>query len=179
MTILFSILGLIAGVLIVVLISANFAPNQFEVFAETVIEKPVSAVFDYVKYLKNQDTFNKWVMTDPNVKRTYTGTDGTIGAMVAWDSDNKQVGKGEQEITALAENQRVDWALRFEKPFKNEAGSYLETSAVSPGSTKVKWAFTGQLTYGMKVMHMVLSLRKMLTNDLAASLANLKAVLEK
>lgn len=179
MTILYIILMLIAAALIIVFIAANSAPDQFEVYAETVINQPVATVFEYVKYLQNQDTFNKWVMTDPNVKRTYSGTDGEVGGTVYWDSQMGQVGKGAQEITVIAGNKRVDWALRFEKPFKNEAASYLETTEVTPESTRVKWAFTGQLTYMMKVMHILMSLKKVLTKDLATSLQNLKTVLEK
>jgi len=179
MIILYIILTIIAALIVVVCIAAGSAPDQFEVYAETVINKPVSEVFDYVRYLANQDKFNNWVMTDPNVKRSYTGTDGQIGGTVYWDSEMGQVGKGAQEITAITDNRRINWALRFEKPFKNEAASYLETTATTPESTQVKWAFTGQLTFMMKVMHILMSLKKMLTNDLSTSLQNLKAVLEK
>ena len=37
-------------------------------------------------------------MMDRNVKKSFKGTDGTVGFVAAWDSDNKKVGKGEQEV---------------------------------------------------------------------------------
>ncbi len=118
-------------------------------------------------------------MTDPNQKTEYRGTDGTVGFVMAWDSENKGVGKGEQEITTIIDGQKVGYALRFEKPFKNNAGSYIITEPVSNNQTKVKWAFTGSRPYGQKIMHFLLNLPKMLGKDLYTSLVNLKAVLEK
>ena len=41
------------------------------------------------------DYYSKWVMTDPNKRMTYTGTDGTEGFAAAWDSNIKQAGKGD------------------------------------------------------------------------------------
>lgn len=39
-------------------------------------------------------------MTDPNMRKNFKGTDGTVGFCYAWDG-NKKAGKGEQEIIAL------------------------------------------------------------------------------
>ena len=65
----------------------------------------------------NQDNFNKWTMMDPNMKRSFRGTDGTVGFVYAWDG-NKRAGKGEQEITKITEGKRLDIEVRFERPFK-------------------------------------------------------------
>lgn len=118
-------------------------------------------------------------MQDPNVRRTYTGEDGTVGCICYWDSDNKQVGKGEQEIVRLIQDNRIDWALRFKKPFENEADTYMEFVEQSITSVKVIWVFSGKLTYMMKTMHIVLSLKKMLIKDMNVTLNNLKIILEK
>ena len=70
-------------------------------------------VFDYVKYLKNQDNFSKWASMDPDMQKTYRGTDVTVGFVSAWASDNPDVGVGEQEIKAITAGQRIDFELRF------------------------------------------------------------------
>lgn len=179
MSILGIILSIIGVIVLCILIAAAFAPNNFSVQSEIVIDKPVAIVFDYIRYLKNQEHYNKWVMQDPNMKREFTGTDGTVGCVYYWDSTMGSVGKGEQEITKINDNERIDWVIRFKKPFDNTAGAYMETTALSPDTSNVKWVFLGTCTYMMKVMHIVFRLQKMLTNDLTTSLNNLKKVLEK
>ena len=44
---------------------------------------------------------------DPNIKTDFRGTDGTVGFISAWDSNNiKNVGKGEQEILNMVDGGR-------------------------------------------------------------------------
>ena len=38
----------------------------------------------------------------------YKGVDGTKGFIAAWNSQNKNAGKGEQEITNIVENTLID-----------------------------------------------------------------------
>ena len=98
MQILKIILIVIAAIIAIPLIIALFVSNDYNITRSIIINKPQQEVFDYIKLLKNQEKFSKWVMTDPNMKTTFTGTDGTVGCIYAWDSENKQAGKGEQEI---------------------------------------------------------------------------------
>jgi uncharacterized protein YndB with AHSA1/START domain len=169
---------IIAILILIPLIGAAFLSNEYVIEREITINKSNAEVFEYIKFLKNQEQYNKWVMRDPNQKTELRGTDGTVGFVMAWDSQDKGAGKGEQEIMSMAEGKRIDYEIRFEKPFKNVAGSYFITEPISAGQTKVKWAFTGTRPYGMKVMHFALNLPKMLGKDLQASLGNLKGVLE-
>lgn len=173
------ILFAVAVVLLIVVIAASRLSNHYSITESIAINRPVSSVFDYIKLLRHSDKYNKWTMLDPNVKRSYMGTDGTVGFIAAWDSAMKQVGTGEQEIIAIFEDQRVDWALRFEKPFRNEASSYMTTAAMPGETTLVTWAFEGRRNLSMKIFHLLFNLPKMLGRDLAESLRNLKRVLEK
>lgn len=102
----------------ILLVVALFVSKEYSVEREVTINKPKGEVFTYVKNLKNQDRYNKWVMMDPKVKRDYRGSDGTVGFVATWDSDNSDVGKGEQEIKNITEGQRMDMEVRFEKPLK-------------------------------------------------------------
>jgi hypothetical protein len=169
---------IIALIILVPFIGAAFLSNEYVIEREATINKSNAEVHDYIKFLKNQEHYNKWVMRDPAQKIELRGADGTVGFVMAWDSA-KGAGKGEQEITGMTEGKRIDYEIRFEKPFKNVAGSYFVTEPVSANQTKVKWAFTGSRPYGMKVMHFAFNLPKMLGKDLQASLGNLKSVLEK
>jgi uncharacterized protein YndB with AHSA1/START domain len=178
MSILTIILIVVAALLLILLISAAFLKKDYIIEREITINKPVQVVFDYIKPLKNAVTYNKWVMMDPNLKREYSGTDGTVGFVSAWDSENKQVGKGEQEITKIKEGERIDYEIRFEKPFKGTSFAYLVTTPAG-NQTNVKWAFLGVRNYAMKIFHLILNLEKALGKDLSTSLTNLKNILEK
>jgi uncharacterized protein YndB with AHSA1/START domain len=175
MTILVVILIIVA----IPLIGAAFLSTDFVIEKEIVINKSKEEVFNYVKFLKNHLNFNKWTMTDPNQKTEYTGTDGAVGFITAWDSNMKDVGKGEQEIIKIIEGERIDYALRFKRPFENNAGAYMTTSALSNSQTKVTWAFVGTRSYPNKIFHFLFNLSKMLGKDLQTSLNNLKKLLEK
>jgi hypothetical protein len=171
------VLYVILAGLAVLFIWAAFAPARYTIEREIVINKPQSEVFNYVKLLKNQDYYSKWVMTDPSMKKDFTGADGTVGFIYAWDSENKQAGKGAQEIIKLTGN-GIETEVRFEKPFKGVAHTALETRAISPNETKTLWKFIGDKTYMMKVMHLLLNLQKVLGKDMQTSLITLKNNLE-
>jgi len=174
-----TILIIVVIIIAIPFIAALFLSPEYLIEREIIINTPKQEVFDFIKLLRNHAKFNKWTMTDPNVRLDYRGTDGTVGFVSAWDSDNKNVGKGEQEIIKLEDGKRIDYALRFIKPFESTAGAHMITEAAGADKTKVTWAFTGTRSYTNRIMHFLLNLKKMLGNDLQTGLNNLKNVMEK
>lgn len=172
------LLGIVA-IIALLLIIAIFLKKEYTVERSITINKPKQEVFDYIKLLKNQDNFSVWAKIDPNMKKEYTGTDGTVGFVSAWDSDNKDAGKGEQEITKIDEGNRIDYALRFLKPMEGNATAYLSTEAAAEAQTNVKWGVQGRMAYPMNIMQLFMSMDKMLGADLEKGLANLKEIMEK
>ncbi len=165
---------LVLGILIaIVLISAIFIGKDFKVQREIVINKPKQDVFAYVLLLKNQNNFSKWAMMDPNMEKTYTGTDGKVGFIQAWDSKNGDVGKGAQEIKAITDGDRIDYEIRFERPMKITNTAYLVTEAVSPTQTKVKWGFDGKTPYPFNFLCVFMNMEDMVGKDLEVGLKNL------
>ncbi len=61
------------------LVAALFIKKDYAVEREITISKPKQEVFDYIKYLKNQDHYSVWNCLDPAIRKIYTGTDGTVG----------------------------------------------------------------------------------------------------
>jgi len=179
MNTLLTIFGIIAGIVVVVLIVAAVAPKDYNVQRSIIINKPRQEVFAYIKYLRNQDNYNKWVMTDPNKRMTYRGTDGTEGFASAWDSDIKQAGKGEQTIKKIIEGERIDLQVVFIKPFAGIADTYMATQSVTSNSTSVKWNFDSRMSYPMNIVLLFINMDKMMGADMDTSLNNLKSVLEK
>ena len=113
------------------------------------------------------------------MKKTYSGTDGEIGFISAWDSTDKNVGTGEQEIKTITENERLDFELRFFKPFKATHIAYMITHKISDNQTRVSWGFDGDMKYPMNLMLLFMDFDKMIGGDLATGLHNLKEILEK
>lgn len=173
------ILIIIAAIIAIPFIAAAFTSSTYIIEREAEIGQPVQVVFEYLRHLQNQSHYNKWVMADTKTRRVYSGTDGTTGATVSWDSANKNVGKGVQQIIELSDGKRIDYRLEFEKPFKNIAYTYLVTETIGAGRTRVKWGFTGERDYALRLVHILFNLKKVLGNDIQTSLGNLKAILEK
>ena len=178
MSIITIILVVIGAALAIILLAAASAKPEYSVQQEIIINKPKQEVFDYIKYSKNQNYYNKWWMMDPNARKEYTGVDGTPGFIMKWDSDNKQAGKGEQETKAITD-ERVDYEIRFIKPFEGTSPSYMLAKTISPTQTRVIWFFSGDRNFGMRIFHVLFNIKKMLGKDMLISLNNLKSILEK
>jgi len=112
------------------------------------------------------------------MKKTYNGTDGTIGFVSAWESKVENVGVGEQEILKITEGERIDMKLRFKVPFEAEDDAYMTTQDVENNQTKVKWGFKGAFPYPMNLMGLYMDMDKEVGGDLEVGLKNLKTVLE-
>ena len=169
----------IAAIIALLLILAALQSNWFAISRDITINRPVEEVFEYTRHLRNMEHYNKWVMTDPNQKTRFTGTDGQVGFVYAWDSENKNAGKGEQEIKQIVPNQKIQTEIRFEKPFKGVSEAILATEPATAGQTKVTYTFQGAKNFGMKIAHLLFGLEKMLGKDLDITMKNLKGVLEK
>lgn len=172
------ILIALAIVIAIPLIVALFVKKDYAVERTITIEQPKQTVFNYIKYIKNQDNYSVWAMKDPAMGKTYTGTDGTVGFISAWKSTNKEVGEGEQEIMKITEGERIDVKLRFKIPFEAQDDAYLVTDSIGENKTKVTWGFTGTFPYPMNIMGLFIDMDKEVGKDLAGGLANLKALLE-
>lgn len=161
------------------LIAAIFIPKDYSVSREVVINKPRQDVFDYVKFLKNQNDFSKWATLDPHMKKTFTGTDATVGFVSAWESDSSNVGAGEQEIKSIKNGERIDYEIRFKKPFESTSSAYMTTDDAGANQTKVKWVFYGNMPYPMNLMKVIMNMDESVGNDLQTGLNNLKGIVEK
>ena len=109
-------------------------------------------------------------------KLNYIGEDGTIGFISQWESDLKNVGIGEQEITSIKENESYQVEIRFKKPFEGVSQAITTTEAISDTQTKVTTTFHTSTPFSMNVLVSFIS--KMLKNDMDGNMKRLKANLE-
>lgn len=170
---------LLAGIIVLMLIVAFFVSIKYSVEREIIINKPKEQVFEYVKYLKNQNQFNVWGRIDPGMKTEFRGEDGTVGFVSAWDSQNPTVGKGEQKIIKIDDGKRIDYELHYIKPMESTNYAYLTFYAISDSATTVKWCFHGEMKYPINLICIFTDIEEMLAPDLQDGLNNLKGILEK
>jgi hypothetical protein len=165
------------GLVVLLLLAALFVKNEYTVERNVAINKPNGQVFGYVKLARNQDNFNKWILSDPQIKKSYRGgSDGTVGFVYAWESKGS-AGKGEQEIKRIREGEEVDFAVRFIKPFEGEAAAIMKTEPLAANQTKLTWRMEGRNHYPLNLMNLFVP--DLLGKDLETSLGNLKTLLEK
>jgi uncharacterized protein YndB with AHSA1/START domain len=170
------ILLIIVLIVAIPLVIALFVDKNYRITREIVIDRPRQEVFSYIKFLKNQEKYSKWVMMDPNMKKEYRGTDGTVGFVYAWNGNN-QAGEGEQEIKSIQEGEKLDLEIRFKRPFEGVTKTSFITEAVPANQTKVIWGMSGRSKYPLNFTNLFID--NMLGKDIDISLRNLKAILEK
>ncbi|QCX00323.1 polyketide cyclase [Aggregatimonas sangjinii] len=173
-----TILYIVLGLFVLILVLSMMAPKTYDVSRSIEIARPKQEVFDYLRSLKKMGEWSPWEKKDPNMVKTFTGTDGEPGCVSHWVG-NKEVGEGEQEIKKVVNGERVESELRFLKPFKSTSDCYLTTEDIGNGHTKVTWGFSGNNKFPMSIMTLFKSMDSMVGKDFEEGMQSLKANLEK
>ena len=169
---------ILIGLVLLILFLAIIAPKSYNVFRTIEVSRPKKEVFEYLRSLKKMDEWSPWAQKDPNMEKRFTGNDGEVGALSYWNG-NKDVGEGEQEVTRIANGERIESELRFLKPWKSTSDCYLQIDAIGSDKSKVTWGFSGKNRFPMSIMMLFMSMDKMVGKDFETGLQNLKTVLEK
>ncbi|MAX71115.1 MAG: polyketide cyclase [Flavobacteriaceae bacterium] len=170
-------LYVILAIIAVIILLAVIAPKSYNVSRSVVINKSIAEVFNYLKYIKNQDDWSPWKKKDPDMKQTFTGTDGEVGFISRWEG-NKDVGVGEQELTGITENSSVESQLRFYKPWKSQSDAYITTREIDANTTEVVWGFTGVNKPPSNIFFLFFNMDKAVGKDFEEGLSDLKLILE-
>jgi len=101
----------------------------------------------------------------------------SFGAISYWNG-NKEVGKGEQELTKIVEGERVEGQLRFFKPFKSTSDCYMQLDEVSSGVCKVTWGFSGKNKFPTSIIMLFMNMDKAVGKDFEEGLQDLKEIIE-
>ncbi len=175
------VLGIVVVVVLVavagVLVYAATKPDDFRVQRSASIKAPPDKIYALVVDLHGWKAWSPYEKKDPAMKRTFGGAASGKGAVYEWDGD-KNVGAGRMEIVEAAAPSKVGIKLDFLKPF--EGHNTAEFTMVPSGDgTTVTWAMYGPSPYIAKVMGTFFNMDRMIGDDFAVGLANLKAVAEK
>ena len=170
------------AIVIVVLIGGVLAyaatrPDELRVERTLLIKAPPDKVFPYVNDLKAWAAWSPYEKKDPAMARTFGSVTVGKGAVYEWNG-NSNVGQGRMEIAESTPSSKIAIKLDFIKPFE---GHNVATFSFEPKgeATQVSWTMTGPSAYITKLMGVFFNMDKMIGDDFAAGLANLKAQAEK
>ncbi|MCG8702192.1 MAG: SRPBCC family protein [Bacteroidales bacterium] len=166
----------IVALLVLLLVVAVSLPKSINVESSVLIDMPVDSVFEQVVYLKNMEAWSPWKDYDPEMKISYSGTDGAVGAVYSWEG-NKDVGSGSQEITNIVPNARIDLKLAFVAPWESESDVYF-TFNDKGASTEVLWGFVQETLVPTNLMMTIMNVDKSLKKEFDKGLSRLKAKCE-
>jgi hypothetical protein len=168
--------SLIAVAVAVVLVFAATRPDRFEVRRSASIRAPADKIFPLINDLRAFNTWNPFDKKDPSVKGNYSGPESGKGAAYAFESS--QAGSGRLEIAEAAPPSRVTMRLVMSKPLA--ADNRVQFTLQPQGdATRVTWAMDGDVPFVGKIIHLFVDMDKMVGQEFAAGLADLKAQAER
>jgi hypothetical protein len=165
-----------AALIVVLLVVIVTRPDTYHVERSTNISAPPAVVFAQVSDFKMWKPWLPWGKLDPNMKLTFEGTQGTVGASYAWVGNN-DVGAGKMTLVGIEPNKRLDIKLEFLKPFESKAQNGFAFESLGK-ETKVTWSMDGTNSFMSKAMSLFMSMDKMIGKDFEQGLADMKKVAE-
>ncbi len=141
------------------------------------INAPAASIYAHIADFHNWTAWSPWDDLDPDMERTYSGTESGAGATYFW-SGNRKAGEGRMEITEAVEASRVSIALDFLKPFKSSSTTTFDLKTDGE-ATRVTWTMVGPMTLMTRVMSIFKNMDKMIGPDFEKGLERLKTVAER
>lgn len=150
---------------------ASTRPDEFSVTRDKVIAASPARLFALLQDFHEWVKWSPWEGMDPDMQRTYEGSERGVGARYAWKGNNK-VGEGTMAIREVSEDARVVIALSFIKPFPAENTTIFTLEPVD-GGTRVTWRMEGKNNLMAKVFTIFMNMDAMVGKDFEKGLAGL------
>lgn len=172
-------LKIVTGLLIVLIVFLGYVSTRSGVFRyerSGVIQAPPEKIYPYISDLRKSGLWSPYEKKDPSMARTFSGTDGTVGSKMDFDS-SKGAGAGSIEILKLTPNQSADLRLTMTKPIHAENLVEYRLTPES-GGTRLTWVMSGDGGFITKLVSVFINLEKMVAGDFEIGIENLKQVVE-
>lgn len=164
----------IAAVLAVLALYVDSRPSEFRVQRTAVVPAPPAAVYGRLVDFARWADWSPWEKLDPAMKRTLTGSPGSVGHAYAW-AGNDAVGEGRMTITGLLPGERVDLKLEFLEPWSATNATAFTIEPEGAGS-RVTWSMSGTHGFVAKAMGLFMDMDAMIGKDFEAGLRSLGEV---
>ena len=170
------LLGIVAVLVVALLIIAAIAPKSATVERTITVNAPAEMVMKEVNSLEQMQNWSPWAEKDPEMKVTYEGNMGSVGSISRWEG-NKDVGKGEQSITAVDAN-KVETHLIIYMPFGKSESDVFILAEEEAEVTKVTWHLTNYSPFPFNVISIFMNLDDAIGPDFEKGLNKLKTIVE-
>ncbi|WP_026555188.1 SRPBCC family protein [Arthrobacter sp. 35W] len=145
--------------------------SSYTVTRNALIPAPATELFALVNNFHEWTKWSPWETVDPNMDRTYSGSQSGVGAKYAW-SGNSKAGSGNMEIVKVSEPDSISIRLEFTKPFK-AVNPTVFTFTPEGSGTRVTWTMTGESKGIAKIFALFMNMDKMVGKDFEKGLAQL------
>ncbi len=169
------LLGLLAVVLLLVGFIAT-RPSTYSVQRSATLPVAPEVAFALVNDFHRWSEWSPWEKLDPNMKRTFKGTDSGVGARYAWVG-NDQVGEGRMTIEESKPQELVRIKLEFIKPWESTSTTLFQFKPEGEG-VSVTWKMEGTNNFVGKAFSAFMDMDTMIGKDFESGLANLKGAAE-
>lgn len=171
----FLLIGIV-GLLALLAVIGLLLPGHVRVARSTVIAAQPGQLISYLDGYRRFNDWSPWAELDPATKYSYSGPERGAGAHMEWDSKNRNVGAGKQEVLAVDGDRQVRSSLEFDGQGKAEVTFDL---AAEGDGTRVTW--TMDMDMGMNPIGrwMGLMMDGMIGPDFERGLGRLQALAEK
>lgn len=169
------ILITLISLFILLVITALFLPNHYEMSRGILINASAEKIYPYVASPKEWPLWSIWNQRDPHMQITYSGPISGNGAAWEWKSESQ--GNGGMKFGQAVNNQSIQYELHFEGMGKPSTGAITLTPNGS--STMVTWSMKGTSDENLMMKLMGPLMDKMVGPDFEAGLQNLKKLSEK
>jgi len=176
-----TILIWIAALVLALLLLAALMPKHYSVTVTETILAPKAVVMDYVARFSNQLAYSEWLMHDTSLKPDVIGVDGTVGAIMRWESTatdkKKSAGKGEQEILRRTDDE-IEVALRLFVPMEGKCVLLHQfAGADDPATTRYTCVFSTYAPFPINLPAVLIG-RHMIRRTQQQTLRNIRKQLE-
>src|ERR1051326_1899822 len=162
-------------ILVLIIVAVGFlSPRHVQVERSLTMKAPQEIVHAQINNLKNWNKWSPWYKLDTTMKMEYNDIEAGTGASFKWDSQNKNVGKGDMTITASAKDS-ISTAMNFMEHGTATAKFILTKEN---DGTKVSWIMESDMGNNPIGRIFGLFMDKMVGKDFENGLANLKTVSE-
>jgi uncharacterized protein YndB with AHSA1/START domain len=172
---LFSILIAVAILIVFFCFYVSSKPTRFAFERSGLISANAEKVFPFISRLDQCGKWSTYEVRDPAMNKSYSGVDGTPGAMMTFHG--KKSGAGTIEIKKVVPHELVEFRLVMTKPFACD--NVIKYSLKSEGEKSLfTWSMEGDNKFLNKLMMTIIDCDKMLDKDMNEGIANLKRLVE-
>lgn len=162
--------------LVAILVVVGFLlPDDFHLERSVTIDAPACTVFAQLENFHRFNAWSPWADIDPNAEYSISGTPKSIGHKMSWASEDRNVGSGTQEITALEPYRRVESHLDFGDQGQADVFFDLQPDG---DAVKVVWGFDTSSEGNLIGRYFNFFLDSMIGPDYEKGLSRLKAIAE-